>query len=315
MRVLFIGTGDIGLPSLDWLLAEPGHEVVAVVTQPDKPVGRKQVLTPPQIKTRALAAAVPVLQPPGIRHAVGALRAFDADIAIVVAYGQILPSTVLDLPRHGCLNIHASILPKYRGAAPIQAAIREGDVETGITIMFMDEGLDTGDILLIERTPILREDTGGSLHDRLAIIAPGALKKALNLIADGKAPRTPQDHSVATHVGKLTREHGRVDWSRSAEQIERTIRAYQPWPGSFCLLPGEGEKAAMLKIHAAKKIEAAEACPAPGTLIAADSQNGLLIATGSGLIALEQVQVEGGKRMDARSFLRGHSLEAGAALS
>lgn len=174
MRVLFIGTGDIGLPSLRWLINTPKHQVVAVVTQPDKPVGRKLILTPPATKTLALKHSIPVLQPLKIRNALDELRPLQADIAIVVAYGQILSRAVLDIPRLGCLNIHASILPRHRGAAPIQAAIRDGDPESGVTIMYMDEGLDTGDILHITRTPLTESDTGASLHDRLADLAPAA---------------------------------------------------------------------------------------------------------------------------------------------
>jgi methionyl-tRNA formyltransferase len=313
MRVLFIGTGEIGLPSLEWLLTCGKHEVVAVVTQPDKPVGRKQQLTPPQTKVRALAANVPVLQPAKIRHAVDELRAPRPDVAIVVAYGQILPRAVLDVPRLGCLNIHASLLPKYRGAAPIQAAIREGDRETGVTIMYMDEGLDTGDILLMKRLPVEQDETGGSLHDRLALAAPGALEEALGLLESGHAPRVPQDHSAATHVGKLAREHGRVDWSRPAAELERLVRAYDPWPGTFTTLCLADGKSAALKIHRARAL-AADACPAPGSIVSADRAQGLLVSTGAGLLALEEVQLEGGRRMAAGEFLRGHPLEAGERL-
>ena len=313
MRVLFIGTGDIGLPGLEWLLGSAEHEVVGVVTQPDKPVGRKLQLTPPATKVLAEKAGVPVFQPLRIRHAVEDLAALKPDIGIVIAYGQILPKSVLALPVHGCLNVHTSLLPLYRGAAPIQAAIRAGDAETGLTIMFMDEGLDTGDILLSETLPIAPDETGGSLHDKLAAMAPAALERALNLIADGKAPRVPQDHARASHIGKLTREHGRIQWNQSAVEIERTLRAYQPWPGSHCLLPSEGERSPQLKIHAARVVPG-EACPIAGTVVSADPKSGLIIACGSGLIELTEVQAEGGKRLKAADFLRGHRLEPGAIL-
>lgn len=309
MRILFIGTGDIGLPSLEWLLSTPKHEVVGVVTQPDKPAGRKLVLTPPEVKVRALAAGLPVLQPPKIRNIVEELKAFDADVAVVVAYGQLLPKSVLEVPRHACLNIHASLLPRHRGASPIQAAIREGDAETGVTIMFMDEGLDTGDILLMDALPILPEDTGGSLHDKLALAAPASLEKALDLIAAGSPPRTPQDHTRATHCGKLKREDGRLDWTRPAQELERLIRAYQPWPGTSCLLPGDRP----WKVHRASLLEG-EACAAPGTLVSTDPKTGLIVSCGSGLLKLEEVQAEGGKRLAAADFLRGHPLEAGTQL-
>src|SRR5436190_12796807 len=181
MRLVFLGTGEIGLPSLEALLAFGRHEVVAVVTQPDKPVGRKMVLTPPQVKVRAQAAGIPVLQPERIRHAVQELTDLRADVFVVVAYGQILPRTVLAIPKLACLNIHASLLPRHRGAAPIQAAIRDGDAETGVTIMWMNEGLDTGDILLMENIAIAPGDTGGTLHNKLATLARHALLRALDL--------------------------------------------------------------------------------------------------------------------------------------
>ena len=312
MRIVFLGTGDIGLPSLDALLESPDHEVVAVVTQPDKPVGRKMVLTPPQVKVRALAAGIPVLQPPRIRHIVEELKAFAADVFVVVAYGQILPRTVLEIPKLACLNIHASLLPRHRGAAPIQAAIRDGDVETGVTIMWMDEGLDTGDMLLVERLSILPEDTGGVLHDKLAATAPQPLLKALELVAAGIAPRIPQDHAQATHVKKLEREHGRIDWSRSAVQIERLIRAFNPWPGTFCMLEvGEGASS-QLKIHRAAALPQTEACPVGGTVIGTEGK--LLVSCGVGVLQLLEVQLEGKKRMSAQDFLNGYKLEAGTRL-
>lgn len=310
MRILFIGTGDIGLPALEWLLGSSKHEVVGVITQPDKPAGRKLVLTPPEVKVRALAAGLPVLQPPRIRHIVDELKAFQADVAIVVAYGQILSRDVLNAPRIACLNIHASLLPKYRGASPIQAAIREGEAETGVTIMFMDEGLDTGDVLLMDAMPILATDTGGVLHDKLALAAPASLERALDLLAAGNPPRTPQDNTLATHCGKLKREDGRLDWKRGATELERLIRAYNPWPGTSCTLPNDKS----LKVHRACVVDGAEACPAPGTVVSADAKNGLIISCGQGLLRLDEVQAEGGKRLPATDFLRGHALEVGALL-
>ncbi|MEY4485360.1 MAG: hypothetical protein RL693_2812, partial [Verrucomicrobiota bacterium] len=248
MRIVFLGTGDIGLPSLEALLHSRTCELVAVVTQPDKPVGRKQVLTAPEVKTRALAAGVPVLQPERIRHSVEELAALNADVFVVVAYGQLLPATVLSLPLQGCLNIHASLLPKHRGASPIQAAIREGDQESGITIMWMDEGLDTGDILLQDAFEIAPDETGGSLHDRLATLAPHSLAKALTLIGEGTAPRMPQNHATSTHCRKLEREHGHLDWKHSAVELERLIRAYTPWPGTYSLISLPDGKTLHLKI-------------------------------------------------------------------
>ncbi len=307
MRVLFIGTGDIGLPALRWLLGTPKHDVIAVVTQPDKPAGRHQVLTPPATKTLALAHGVPVLQPEKIRHAADELRALAADVAVVAAYGQILSRAVLDAPRLGCLNLHASLLPRHRGASPIQAAIREGDAETGLTVMFMNEGLDTGDMLLAVPTPILPTDTGGSLHDRLADMAPAALEPALDLLAAGKAPRAPQDNTRATHAGKLARVDGRIDWSRAAHEIDRLVRAYDPWPGTHTLLGG-----APLKVFAARPRSEVTGCPVPGTVL--DSDGKLLVACGDGAVELAELQIAGGKRLPAAAFLRGHPVATGAVL-
>lgn len=306
MRLLFIGTGDIGLPSLEWLITTTKHELVGVVTQPDKPAGRRLVLTSPQVKVRALAAGLPVLQPPKIRHTVGELRAFGADVAIVAAYGQLLSPEVLRVPRLGCLNLHASLLPRHRGASPIQAAIREGDVETGMTVMYMDEGLDTGDILLMARTPVLADDTGGRLHDRLAALAPVALERALDLLEAGSAPRLRQDSALATHCGKLRREDGRLDWSRSAVELERLVRAYDPWPGTFTRLAN----GVALKIHRASVLPATGATAAPGDVLAADSKAGLIVQCGDGWLRLDEVQAEGGRRLPAADFLRGHPVSA-----
>ena len=308
MRILFIGTGDIGLPSLEWLLNSPKHEVVGVVTQPDKPVGRKQVLTPPQIKVRALAAGIPVIQPAKIRHAVEELAAFGAEIAVVVAYGQILSRAVLDVPPLGCLNIHASLLPRHRGAAPIQAAIRDGDAETGITIMFMDEGLDTGDMLIKHTLPINGDDTGGVLHDKLAQLAPATLEAALDLISAGNPPREKQDDALVTHVRKLTRADGKLDWNRPAEELERLVHAFTPWPGTHCLLG-----TTQMKVHRASAIPNAGACPVPGTIVSANAE-GIMVSCDRGLLNLLEVQIEGGKRLTAAEFLRGHPLEPGAIL-
>src|SRR5438046_10614021 len=223
MRILFIGTGEIGLPTLRMLSNWREHKLVGVVTQPDKPAGRDQRLTSPSPKqaVQDLGLDLPVLQPDLIKslESVAASRALKPDVIVVMAYGQILPCDVLETPRVSCLNLHASVLPRWRGAAPIQAAIAAGDCETGITAMYMDEGLDTGDILLQRDVEILPNETGGALHDRLAQIAPEVLLEALRLVAAGNAPRIPQDNARATYAPKLKREHGLIDWSESAEAI------------------------------------------------------------------------------------------------
>src|SRR6185312_11546864 len=237
MRILFIGTGEIGLPTLRMLSNWREHKLIGVVTQPDKPAGRDQRLTPPSPEqaVQDLGLDLPVLQPARIKslESVDAIRALKPDVIVVMAYGQILPRDVLEIPRVACLNLHASLLPRWRGAAPIQASIAAGDRETGITVMYMDEGLDTGDILSQRTIDILPVDTGGSLHDRLATAAPEALLDSLELLASGSAPRTPQNNMLATYAPKLKREDGKIDWSEPADAIERKIRAFDPWPGAF----------------------------------------------------------------------------------
>ena len=215
---------------------------------------------------------------------------------VVVAYGQILPRDVLEIPRLACLNLHASLLPRWRGAAPVQAAIAAGDCETGITVMYMDEGLDTGDILLQRNVEILPNDTGGSLHDRLAQIAPETLLESLRLLAAGNAPRIPQDNARATYAPKLKREHGQIDWSESAEAIERKIRAYNPWPGAFMKVDRQN-----LKVFSASVVDLNGQ---PGEILRSDKD--LIIAAGKGALSLAEVQLEGKRRMTAAEFLRGH---------
>ena len=301
MRIIFIGTGEIGVPTLRALLNSE-HEVIAVVTQPDKPVGRDQRIEPPPIKTaligRARPPGAPIFQPARIKdpQAIEQIRSRTPDAIVVVAYGQILPHDVLEIPRLACLNLHASLLPRWRGAAPIQAAIAAGDCETGITVMYMDEGLDTGDILLQRNVEILPNDTGGSLHDRLAQIAPEALLESLRLIAAGSAPRIRQDNARATYAPKLKREHGQIDWSESAAAIERKIRAYNPWPGAFMKVGDQN-----LKIFSASVVDLTGQ---PGEILRSDKD--LIVAAGKGALCLAEVQLEGKRRMSGAEFLRGH---------
>ena len=297
MRIVFIGTGEIGVPTLRALLNSE-HEVVAVVTQPDKRVGRKQRIESPPIKKKIAKTRIPILQPARIKDqkATGEIRDFAPDVIVVVAYGQILPRDVLEIPRLACLNLHASLLPRWRGAAPIQAAIAAGDCETGITAMYMDEGLDTGDILLQRHVEILPNDTGGSLHDRLAQIAPEALLESLRLLSAGNAPRIAQDNARATYAPKLKREHGLIDWSESAEAIERKIRAYNPWPGAFMKVDRQN-----LKVFSASVVDLNGQ---PGEVLRSDED--LIVATGKDALSLAEVQLEGKRRMSAAEFLRGH---------
>jgi len=306
MRVVFIGTGEIGVPTLRALLDSRAHELVAVVTQPDKPFGRDQQIRPPAIKAALTGSAMPVFQPPRIRseEAVANLRALTPEVIVVMAYGQILPSSVLEIPRRDCLNLHASLLPRHRGAAPIQAALVAAESETGITVIYMDEGLDTGDILLQKALPILPNETGGLLHDRLAALAPTALLEALDQLERGTAPRVPQDAAQATYAPKLTRDQGRIDWTEPAQLIERKIRAYDPWPGAFTRLRDTAGAARNLKIFRGTVVS--EVAAEPGTVLTPNEAQ-LLIATGRGGLRLEEMQLEGKRRMRAAEFLRGFS--------
>jgi methionyl-tRNA formyltransferase len=308
MRILYIGSGDIGLPALTWLL-DSGHEIAAVFTQPDKPAGRRMELLAPPVKALALARGIPVFQPVKLRAAdsVAHIRSFAADLIVVMAYGQILPKGVLDAARIACINLHASILPRHRGAAPIQSAILEGDTESGVTVMYMDEGLDTGDILLIKRIPISEEDTGGALHDHIAAITPGALHEAVALLEAGNAPRIPQDGTQATYAKKLTRDDGLIDWTQPCDTVSRLVRAMNPWPGAFTWLPD----ARKLKIHSATPEPLRNGTP--GQIAQADS-HGILVGCGAGSLLLREAQVEGKRRMTAQDLINGRLIAPGALL-
>ena len=309
MKIVFLGTGEIGLPSLRYLLGNTDHQVVAVVTQPDKPVGRKMVLTPPTVKVIAQEAGVPVFQPEKIRDFVAELKSMEADLFVVVAYGQLLTQAVLDVPMLGCINLHASLLPKHRGASPIQAAILAGDGETAMTVMFVALGLDSGDVLLAERVFLTPDETGGTLHDKLAEIGPRALAKALPLLASGNAPRTPQDPALVTHCRKLLREHGVIDWTLPADELERRIRAFDPWPGTSTQLTMPDGSRKLLKLF--PPVEMEETSATPGTVISADA-SGLLVACGQGSLRFQQLQLEGKRRMTAAEFLAGTTLAVGS---
>src|SRR6266478_5874875 len=298
MRIVFIGAGEIGVPTLQALLKSE-YAVVAIVTQPDKPVGRAQIIEPPPIKNAMAGSKMPILQPARIkeREAIEEIRTLAPDVIVVAAYGQILPRDVLEIPKIACINLHASLLPRWRGAAPVQAAIAAGDRETGITVMYMDEGLDTGDILLQRATEIRPDDTGRSLHERLAQIAPEALLESLRLLTAGSAPRIPQDNAQATYAPKLKREHGRIDWSETAEAIERKIRAFNPWPGAFMQINNRN-----LKIFSAAVVDLSGES---GEILRSEKE--LVVAARKGAVSLDEVQLEGKRRMTATEFLRGHS--------
>jgi methionyl-tRNA formyltransferase len=302
MRVVYVGTGGIGLPSLRRLLELPGVEVAGLVTQPDRAAGRGLKVEFSPLKQLALERDLAVLQPPRLRDAdaVAGLAALRPDLLVVMAYGQILPPAVLDLPALGAINLHASLLPRHRGAAPVHAAILAGDELSGVTVMWMDEGLDTGDIILARECGIGAAETAGSLHDKLAALAPGALEEALGLIRAGTAPRIPQEASLATWAPKLDRSSGAPDWNETAAAVALRIRAMHPWPGSSVDLATADGKTVRVKIHRAAAVDGSGGAGevAPGTLRVA--------CGGGGSVELLEVQPAGGRRMTGEDFLRGH---------
>jgi len=312
MRIIFIGTGEIGLPALNALAKAPGHQVLAVVTQPDRPVGRQLKLAPSPVKEAAFKLHFKIFQPEkiGASASVAQLKYLKPDLIVVAAYGQILPKEVLDLPPKGCLNIHASLLPKYRGASPIHASIAAGEKQSGVTIMWMDEGLDTGDILLQEPVTLRRRETAETLHDRLAELGAPALLKALSLIESGKAPRLKQDKTKATLTKKLSKESGLIKWDRPQLEIEAHIRAMTPWPSAYAWVPQEKDHK-MLKIFTT--IVSRRAKGKPGEILRVD-RHGILVAAGVGGLLLREVQLEGKKRMHAAEFARGFNLPVGLVL-
>ena len=304
MRIVFMGTPDFAVPCLQRLL-EDGHEVTAVFTQPDKPVGRHAVLTPPPVKQLALSHGIPVYQPTKMRDGTVAalLRELAPDCLVVVAYGRILPQEILDVPPRGCVNIHGSLLPRYRGAAPIQWSVIRGETVTGVTSMFMDAGMDTGDIIDTLTTPIGENETAGELFERLAPLGAQLLSTTLAAIADGTVTRRPQNDAEATMAPMLEKAMGRLDLTRPARELHNQVRGMNPWPGAFCTAGGK-----TLKIH---ETRVAAGSGAPGTLLCADP---VTVACGEGALQLVTVQPEGKPRMAAEAWLRGARLPQGARL-
>ena len=308
MRIVYMGTPEIAATILERLLEEP-YEVVLVVTQPDRPKGRGNTLTCSPVKELAVSRGIPVFTPEKLRlpENVEVVCEAEPDMIVVAAFGQILPKSVLDIPRYGCINVHASLLPKYRGAAPIQWSILDGESETGITIMYMNEGLDTGDILLQKVVPIDAEETGGSLHDKLAETGAEALVEAIPGIIDGTLEPVPQGEMTTPYAKQLTKEMGRLDFSWDAEKLERYVRGLNPWPGTYTFRDGQ-----MLKIWAAEVCDGSyEAMP--GTVVAAD-KNSFSVQTGSGVLRVTEIQPQGKRRMSAEEYLRGYRMEQGTVL-
>lgn len=311
LRIIFMGTPELAAASLSVLLREPGFQIVAVVTQPDRPKGRDLKLQASPVKELAVKAGLPVLQPAKAREEsfIAELRALQPELIAVAAFGQILPKAILDLPRWGCLNVHTSLLPKYRGASPIQSAILNGETETGVTIMRMDVGLDTGDSLTQRTTPIRDEDNAATLHDRLAQLGAELLVQTIPDYVAGKIQPQPQQHELATHVAKIKKEEGRIDWQQPARSIWNRIRAFTPWPGAFTFLPAQ-PRPVLLKIWQA---EIMSGQGTPGEILTADKK-GVMIACGEGALRVTSLQREGGRRMIAAEFLAGHPLRAGTKL-
>lgn len=307
-RIIFMGTPEFAVPSLRALLAGP-DQVVAVVTQPDRPRGRGRKLTPPPVKLLAEQAGVPVLQPASVRTAEfrEELLSYGPDLIAVTAFGRILPGSLLNLPPHGTINVHGSLLPRYRGAAPIQWAILNGDQATGVTIMQMDEGLDTGDILLARALPIEATDTAATLAGRMAELGGTLLCEAMVLLHQGQLTATPQNEAQATAAPPLTKEHGLVDWTLPAEVLSCRVRGLDPWPTAFTFLNGQ-----RLRLFA-PSVEPGDGAETPGAVVRADQQ-GLLIATGKERLLVREIQLEGGKRLGLDAFLRGRELPAGTML-
>ena len=310
MKIIFLGTGEIGLPSLKAIYDSSDHHIISVFTQPDKPFGRKGELKPSEIKKFAQSKNIPIYQPEKIREqeAIDQLSLGNPDVLVVVAYGQILPEAVLRIPKIACINLHASLLPLYRGASPIQAAILNGDEQTGLTSMYIAEGLDDGDLLKSKELIIDQDETGGSLHDRLAALGPELLIESLNLLSTGQAPREEQDHDQATHVSKLSRSDGEIDWSKSAESIERKIRAFDPWPGTFTYFPD----GTLVKIFPPVSIEK-NRDGEPGVIISTQSDH-VAVSCGVGALSFSSIQPAGRKKMSLSSYMAGKNIEPGAFL-
>jgi methionyl-tRNA formyltransferase len=310
IRLVFMGTADLACASLQALVSSPALQVLAVVTQPDRPKGRDLKPQSSPVKTLALKLHLPVLQPERARHEsfLADLRPLAPDLIIVAAYGQILPQTLLDLPRFGCLNVHTSLLPKYRGAAPIQWALLNDDAETGVTIMKMNAGLDTGDILTTQTTAITDTDNAQSLHDRLAMLGAELLVRTIPDHVAGKISPRPQPADGASYARKITKEDGHLDWTQPARPLWNRIRAFTPWPGAFTFQHVE-PKPVLLKIWQAEIMENSSAA-APGEILSAGKQ-GVLVRCGHNALNIQVLQREGSRRLSAAEFLNGHPLKAG----
>lgn len=304
LRIVYAGTPDFAVPALQALI-DSEHQVVAVYTQPDRPAGRGRKVTFGPVKQLAVDSQIPVEQPESLKTAEAAqqLAAYKADVMIVAAYGLLLPQAILETPVYGCINIHGSLLPKWRGAAPIHRAIQAGDAETGITIMQMDIGLDTGDILLKSHLPITKNDTGQTIHDALSEKGAEDIVSVLGQLQAGMLKPEKQDEPLATYAHKLSKADAEIDWMQSAKQIDRTVRAFNPWPVAFTLYHSKPMKVLMSSYTLALSDRT------PGTVIS-ESKEGISVATGDGVLVISRLQMPGKKAMDVKDFLNGHSLSS-----
>lgn len=319
MRIVFMGTPDFSVPALK-ALVEAGHQVIAVVTQPDKPKGMGKEVQMTPVKIQAMEYGIPVYQPAKVREAsfVEVLQGMEADVYVVIAFGQLLPKAVLELPKYGCINIHASLLPKYRGAAPIQWCVIDGERETGITTMMMDVGLDTGDMLEKTVIPIEEKETGGSLHDKLSLAGGALILSTLKKLEEGTLVRTPQTDEGTCYAKMLTKSLGDIDWNQSAVSIERLIRGLNPWPSAYTLWNGKTIKIWSADVTTSREAAAflsesgvpSETGITPGTVVCSDKHS-LVVCTGDGLLSVRELQMEGKKRMDTPAFLRGYPIPEG----
>jgi len=307
MRIVFMGTPDFSVPTLEALI-KGGHEVAAVVTQPDKPKGRGKAVLMTPVKEKALEYSIPVYQPVKVREPefVEILRELAPDAIVVVAFGQLLTKEILELPKYGCVNVHASLLPKYRGAAPIQWAVIDGEPVSGVTTMLMNEGLDTGDMLEVKEIPLDEKETGGSLFDKLSMLGGELILSTLKKLEDGTAVRTPQGEATTHYAKMLKKSMGEIDWSMDAVRIERLIRGLNPWPSAYTSLNGK-----TVKLWEADAVEG-PATGNPGQVTV--TKDSLLVETGNGFLSVKELQLEGKKRMETAAFLRGFSVENGTVL-
>lgn len=308
MKIIFMGTPAFAVPSLEILLKK--HTVCAVVTQPDKPKGRGKKMAFSPVKEKALEYGIEVLQPQRVREKdfVQKLKQYEADAIVVVAFGQILPESILNLPKYGCINVHGSLLPKYRGAAPIQWAVMNGEKETGVTTMFMAKGLDSGDMLLKEAIEILPEDTYGTVHDKMSILGADLLEKTLSLLEQQKIIRTVQKEEESTYAPMITKETGHIDWSKSSDEIQNLIRGLDPAPNAYTIYEEE-----VLKIWKVQKIEQIYETASFGEIVEV-TKKGIIVKTADSALLVCELQARGGKRMSCDAYMRGHEMKKGVIL-